>query len=92
MVFHSPGFGVAGRFLWSMFGGGGLGHVTLDREHWLALVGGAALAFFGMPSQEIALRWLTAAAVADGAGRRVCHLVVLLVGGRLPNVFFYFQF
>ena len=58
MVFHSPGFGVAGRFLLSMVGAGGLGHVTLDREHWLALGGGAALAFFGMPSQDIALRWL----------------------------------
>ncbi|MBV8916042.1 MAG: MBOAT family protein [Acetobacteraceae bacterium] len=92
MVFHSPGFGAAGRFLLAMAGGSGLGHVTLDREYALALLGGAAIAFFGKPSQEIALRWLQPRpwlAVPAGA---LAIWIVLLVGGRLPNVFFYFQF
>jgi D-alanyl-lipoteichoic acid acyltransferase DltB (MBOAT superfamily) len=92
MVFHSPGFAAAGRFLGAMFGGYGMGHVTLDREHTLALAGGAAIAFFGKPSQEIALRWLQPRpwlAVPVGA---LAIGIVLLVGGRLPNVFFYFQF
>ncbi|HYZ65018.1 MAG TPA: MBOAT family protein [Acetobacteraceae bacterium] len=92
MVFHSPGFPQAGRFLASMFGASGLGHVVLDREHALALAGGAALAFFGIPSQDLALRWLQPRpwlAVPVGA---FAIFVVLLVGGRLPNVFFYFQF
>ncbi len=92
MVFHSPGFGAAGRFLLAMAGGSGLGHVHLDREHWLALAVTAALAFFGIPSQDLALRalqprlWL---AVPVGVFA-IC--TVLLIGGRLPNVFFYFQF
>ena len=92
MVFHAPGFPAAGRLLASMAGVSGLGHVTLDREHWLALGGGAALAFFGRPSQEIALRWLQPRlwlAIPVGAG---AVWIALLVGGRLPNVFFYFQF
>ncbi|MBV9357424.1 MAG: MBOAT family protein [Chloroflexi bacterium] len=92
MVFHSPGFGEAGRFLLSMAGVSGWGHVPLDREHALALAAGAAFAFFGVPSQEIALRWLQPRpwlALPVGA---FAIWVVLLVGGRLPNVFFYFQF
>ncbi len=92
MVFHSPGFGVAGRFLFSMFGGGGLGHVRLDREQWLALAGGTVIAYFGMPSQDIALRWLQPRLWLTVPVGVFAIWVVLLVGGRLPNVFFYFQF
>ena len=92
MVFHSPGFGSAGPLSAVDGWRAGLGHVELDREHTAALLGGAAIAFFGMPSQDIALRWLQPRpwlAVPAGA---LAIWVVLLVGGRLPNVFFYFQF
>jgi len=92
MVFHSPGFPAAGRFLMSLAGTSGLGHVALDREHWLALAGGAALAFLGRPSQDVALRWLQPRAWVAVPVGAVAIWVVLLVGGRLPNVFFYFQF
>ena len=92
IVFHSPGFPAAGRFLWSLTGAYGLGHVALDREHTLALAGAAALAFFGRPSQEIALRWLQPRPWLAWPVAAFTIWIVLLTGGREPNVFFYFQF
>ena len=92
MVFHAPGFPAAGRFLLSLGGVAGLGHYTLDREHTLALFGGAALAFFGRPSQEIAFRWLQPRPWLAWPVGALTIWIVLLAGGRIPNVFFYFQF
>jgi len=92
IVFHSPGFHAAGRFLWSMTGANGIGRLALDRENTLALVGGAALAFLGRPSQEIALRWLQPRPWLAWPIGAFTIWVVLLTGGRVPNVFFYFQF
>jgi alginate O-acetyltransferase complex protein AlgI len=92
MVFHSPGFVSAGRFLVSLTGASGLGQVVLDREHTIALLGAAALAFFGKPSQEIALRWLQPRPWLAWPVGALAIWIVLLAGGRLPNVFFYFQF
>ncbi len=92
IIFHSPGFPAAGRFLWSLTGAYGLGHVALDREHTLALAGAAALAFFGRPSQDIALRWLQPRPWIAWPVGAFTIWIVLLTGGREPNVFFYFQF
>ena len=92
VLFRSPSFGQAGSMLLSMAGASGLGHLELDNEHWVALLGGAGVALLGIPSQDIALAklqphpWL---AIPVGA----CAVwLVLLIGGRLPNTFIYFQF
>ena len=57
-----------------------------------ALIGGAAIALLGPTSQEAALTRLQAQPwLAVPAGVALAYLL-LLVGGRLPNVFIYFQF
>jgi alginate O-acetyltransferase complex protein AlgI len=92
VLFRSPSFTVANTVWSAMAGSGGLGHVTFDREQWAALLGGAAVVLFGIPSQDLAFAklqprpWL---AVPVGAA---AVWLVLLIGGRLPNVFIYFQF
>jgi D-alanyl-lipoteichoic acid acyltransferase DltB (MBOAT superfamily) len=92
VLFRSANFAIAGDTLLSMIGLHGLGSIALDREFALALAGGAAVALLGPTSQVIALEklqprpWL---AVPAGAG---LAYLLLLVGGRLPNVFIYFQF
>jgi D-alanyl-lipoteichoic acid acyltransferase DltB (MBOAT superfamily) len=92
VLFRSPDFTHAGQVLASMAGAQGLGHVSLNREFVLALAFGAAIATLGPTSQTAALRrlvpqpWL---AVPAGVG---LAWLLLLVGGRLPNVFIYFQF
>ena len=92
IIFHAPGFPAAGRFLMSLTGAYGTGHIALDREHTLAFIGAAALAFFGRPSQEIALRWLQPRPWLAWPVGAFTIWIVLLTGGRAPNVFFYFQF
>jgi hypothetical protein len=92
VLFRAADFGTAGSVLSSMVGLHGAGHITLDREFVAALIGGAAVALLGPTSQTIALErlrpkpWM---AVPAGAG---LAYLLLLVGGRLPNVFIYFQF
>jgi D-alanyl-lipoteichoic acid acyltransferase DltB (MBOAT superfamily) len=92
VLFRSADFATAGDVLLSMLGQHGLGTLLLDREFVAALVGGTAIALLGPTSQEAALArlqpnpWL-----AMPAGALLAYLL-LLVGGRLPNVFIYFQF
>ena len=92
VLFRAPTFGIAAGIWSSMAGAAGVGHVAFDTEHWVALLGGAALVLCGIPSQDIAWAkleprpWL---AVPVGA---VAVWLVLLIGGRLPNTFIYFQF
>ncbi|MDQ2802599.1 MAG: MBOAT family protein [Pseudomonadota bacterium] len=92
VLFRAESFAVAGRILGSMLGLHGVGHVTLDPEYRAALVAGAAVALFGPTSQDAALArlqprpWLAVPAGVGLAG------LLLLMGGRLPNVFIYFQF
>jgi D-alanyl-lipoteichoic acid acyltransferase DltB (MBOAT superfamily) len=92
VLFRSPTFADAGRMLLSMAGLHGAGHVSLDREYVIALVAGAGIALLGPVSQDAALARLRPAPwLAVPAGALLAYLL-LLVGGRLPNVFIYFQF
>ena len=92
VLFRSADFTTAGDMLLSMVGQHGAGEVSLDREFIAALIGGAAVALLGPTSQEVALERLQPKAwLAMPAGVALAYLL-LLVGGRLPNVFIYFQF
>ena len=92
VLFRAASFAEAGQILVSMAGWHGIGHVSLDREYVIVLVVGAVVATLGPTSQDAAMRWLrpeTWLAVPAGAG---LAYLLLLIGGRLPNVFIYFQF
>jgi D-alanyl-lipoteichoic acid acyltransferase DltB (MBOAT superfamily) len=92
VLFRSPDFTHAGQVLASMLGWHGLGRVALDREFVLAMAAGAAIATLGPTSQTAALRRLRPETwMAVPAGLGLAYLL-LLIGGRLPNVFIYFQF
>jgi D-alanyl-lipoteichoic acid acyltransferase DltB (MBOAT superfamily) len=92
VLFRSATFAEAGRMFASLLGQHGSGGIVLDREYVAALIGGAAVALFGPTSQQAALErlrphpWL-----ALPAGALMAYLL-LLIGGRLPNAFIYFQF
>jgi alginate O-acetyltransferase complex protein AlgI len=92
VLFRSADFITAGDILSSMVGAHGLGRLSLDREFVAALIGGAAVALLGPTSQEVALAKLQPRPwLAMPVGLALAYLL-LLVGGRLPNVFIYFQF
>jgi alginate O-acetyltransferase complex protein AlgI len=92
VLFRSADFSTAGDVLLSLAGQHGLGRISLDREYVAALAGGAAAALLGRTSQEVALTMLRPRPwLAIPAGLALAYLL-LLVGGRLPNVFIYFQF
>ena len=94
VVFRSPNFAAAARMLGGMTGANGVGHIHLDNA---AVVVAATVAVLVMPtSQDLALSWLRPAPwlvpwLAVPAGLALVALL-LLVGGRLPNEFIYFQF
>jgi hypothetical protein len=92
VLFRSADFATAGDMLLSMTGAHGLGRISLDREFVVALLAGVAIVLIGPTSQEIALQHLQPRPwLAMPAGIGLAYLL-LLVGGRLPNVFIYFQF
>jgi D-alanyl-lipoteichoic acid acyltransferase DltB (MBOAT superfamily) len=92
VLFRSPDFATAGDILAAMAGRNGIGHLALNRDYAAALAIGAAVALLGPTSQEAALRQLRPQPwVALPAGVGLAYLL-LLTGGRLPNVFIYFQF
>jgi alginate O-acetyltransferase complex protein AlgI len=92
VLFRASSFVEAGQILASMAGAHGLGRVSLDREYVLVLVAGAFVATVGPSSQDAVLRWLRPETwLAVPAGALLAYLL-LLIGGRLPNVFIYFQF
>ena len=90
VLFRSPDFATAARIFAGMAGQAGLGHVHVDNA---AVVAGAVAIVLLMPtSQSQALehlrpkRWLMLPAGA------ALVFLLLLVGGRVPNEFIYFQF
>ena len=92
VLFRSADFATAGDMLRSLLGQHGLGHIKLDREYVAALAGGAAVALLGPTSQDVAFTRLRPHVwLAMPAGAALAWLL-LLIGGRLPNVFIYFQF
>jgi D-alanyl-lipoteichoic acid acyltransferase DltB (MBOAT superfamily) len=92
VLFRSPDFASAGAMFASLLGAHGAGGIVLDREYVAVLISGAAIALLGPTSQVAALErlqphpWL-----ALPAGAFMAYLL-LLIGGRLPNAFIYFQF
>ena len=92
VLFRAPDFATAGHVLASMAGAFGVGHIALDRDSERALVIGVLIAMAGPTSQVFALTRLRPRPwIAVPAGIGLAYLV-LLIGGRLPNVFIYFQF
>jgi hypothetical protein len=75
-----------------MAGLNGIGKVALDRQDTIVLAAGTAAALLGPTSQQAALSRLRPSGwLAVPAGVALVYLL-LLVGGRLQNVFIYFQF
>jgi len=90
VLFRSPDFGTAAHILASMAGLNGIGTAKLDNA--LAVDLAAVLAVFGPTSQSLALEKLRPSPwLAVPAGIAMV-LVLLLIGGRIPNEFIYFQF
>ncbi len=92
VLFRAPGFPAAASILASMAGMHGLTMPPLPNEPLAALIAGCLIAAIGPTSIRFALTdlrpspWL---AVPAGA---ILSWLLLLIGGRLPNVFIYFQF
>ena len=92
VLFRSPDFGSAARMFGSLAGLHGGGAVKLLPEYIAALGIGALVAVLGPTSQRAALTNLRPQAwIAMPVGFGLAYLL-LLIGGRLPNVFIYFQF
>ncbi len=90
VLFRSPDFGTATRMFAGLAGGNGIGRVHLDNGAVIA--GAAAIVLLLPPSQVLALERLRPAPwLAVPAGVALVFLL-LLVGGRVPNEFIYFQF
>ena len=90
VLFRAPDFATAGRMLWAMLGTEGIGRVKVDNAAVVLIA--ATLALLGPTSQELALRRLPPARwVALPAGAALVAMLLLL-GGRIPNAFIYFQF
>ncbi|MGE0226728.1 MAG: MBOAT family protein [Acetobacteraceae bacterium] len=92
VLFRAPDFATAGDVLASMLGLHGAGSVALTRDDLAVLAIGSAVALIGPTSQKAAFDVLRPEAwVAVPVGLGLAYLV-LVIGGRLPNVFIYFQF
>ncbi|MGE0419405.1 MAG: MBOAT family protein, partial [Acetobacteraceae bacterium] len=92
VLFRCPDFATAGEVLASMAFRHGVGEVVFNRDTWAAMAIGAVVAVIGPTSQRAATMILRPEAwVAVPVGLGLAWLV-LMVGGRLPNVFIYFQF
>ncbi len=90
VLFRSPDFATAARMFGGLAGQGGIGRLHVDNA---AVVAGAVAIVLLMPtSQALALERLRPARwLALPAGAALVFLL-LLVGGRLPTEFIYFQF
>ena len=90
VLFRAPDFATAARVLAGMGGVHGVGHVHVDNAVLVAAA--VAIVLLLPPSQDLALGRLRAARwLAVPAGAALVALL-LLIGGRVPNEFIYFQF
>ncbi|HXR00590.1 MAG TPA: MBOAT family O-acyltransferase, partial [Pseudomonas sp.] len=92
ILFRAPTFNEAATMASGLVGLHGTNAISIPNEVALALVAGAGIATIGPTSQQVALvlirpvQW-----IAVPVGLALSWLLVL-IGGRLPNVFIYFQF
>ena len=92
VLFRAPDFATAGDILAAMAFAHGPGTVKLSQDAWAAMLIGAAIALIGPTSQRAALILLRPSPwIAVPVGLGLMYLVIT-IGGRLPNVFIYFQF
>ncbi len=90
VLFRSPDFATATRVLAGMGGANGVGRLHVDNVGVVA--GAVAIVLLAPTSQALALKRLRPAPwLAVPAGVALVFLL-LLVGGRLPTEFIYFQF
>ena len=92
VLFRAPDFSTAGAVLGSMVGAHGVGGIALKPEFIAALALGTGIAVAGPSSQAAVLTRLRPHPwIAIPAGVGLAY-ILLLIAGRLPNVFIYFQF
>ena len=90
VLFRAPDFATAIRVLAGMAGANGVGRMHVDNAGVVA--GGVSIALLAPTSQALALERLCPTPwLAVPAGAALVFLL-LLVGGRLPTEFIYFQF
>ena len=93
VLFRAPDFASAARMFTAMAGPPWVGGtVSMDTTQTVALLAGCIAAVAGPASQVIALERLRPAPWVGAAAGVVLFLMLLLVGGRVPNEFIYFQF
>ncbi len=90
VLFRSPDFGTAARVLGGMAGANGAGYVHVDNA--AVMVGAVAIVLLAPPSQDLALTRLRASPWLAVPAAAALVFLLLLVGGRVPNEFIYFQF
>jgi len=90
VVFRAPDFATAGSVLAGMAGLHGTGPFRLQGA--VTIAGAAALCLVAPSSQDLALRHLRPARWLAIPTAAALVFLVLLVGGRIPNEFIYFQF
>ena len=92
VLFRASDFTAAAAMLASMAGAHGMGWPVLANEPAAALILGCVIAVAGPTGHRFALTLLRPSPwIAVPAGV-VLSWLLLLIGGRLPNVFIYFQF
>ena len=93
VLFRAPDFASAARMFTAMAGPPWVGGaVSMDTTQTVALLAGCIAAVAGPASQVIALDRLRPLPWVGAAAGVVLFLMLLLVGGRVPNEFIYFQF
>jgi len=92
VLFRAASFSGALSVLRGMAGLQGLAMPPLTNEWIAALVIGGLVATIGPPSQRFALTLLRPSPWAAAPAGILLSWLLLLIGGRLPNVFIYFQF
>ena len=92
VLFRAPDFAAAASILTSMAGARAGAWPVLTNESAAALILGAVIAVAGPTSHRFALSLAQPAPWMAVPAGLVLSWLLLLIGGRLPNVFIYFQF
>ncbi|MBB2156708.1 MBOAT family protein [Gluconacetobacter diazotrophicus] len=90
VVFRAPDFPTAARMLRAMSGLNGVGRAWMHEApvFWIAIL----VALVGPSSQDAALRMLRPTPLLAVPAGVAFVLLLLLIGGRIPDAFIYFQF